>query len=98
MPRITDKLIRGMPTPKIGQKIERDTLVIGFGVRKTASGHTAFIFNYTFHGRDRRMTIGQYSITPHLFQTSPPCEAMPRLGTARVVLLGCTSHKSLRMR
>lgn len=43
-----------------GQKIERDTVVTGFGVRKTASGHTAFIFNYTHEGRDRRMTIGEY--------------------------------------
>jgi integrase len=60
MPRITDKLIRDMPNPKEGQKIERDTTVVGFGVRKTASGHTAFVFNYTLRGRDRRMTIGQY--------------------------------------
>lgn len=60
MPRITDKLIRDMPVPNEGQKIERDTIVTGFGVRKTASGHTAFIFNYTARGRDRRMTIGQY--------------------------------------
>lgn len=60
MPRITDKLIRSMPTPPSGQKIERDNLVTGFGVRRTASGHTAFIFSYTSHGRDRRMTIGQY--------------------------------------
>lgn len=60
MPRITDKLIREMPAPKEGQKIERDNLVTGFGVRKTATGHTAFIFSYTSRGRDRRMTIGQY--------------------------------------
>lgn len=60
MPRITDKLIRAMPTPGDGQKIERDNVVTGFGVRKTASGHTAFIFSYTSRGRDRRMTIGQY--------------------------------------
>jgi integrase len=49
-----------MPTPHRGQLIERDHLVTGFGVRKTATGHTAFIFNYTASGRDRRMTIGQY--------------------------------------
>ncbi|MDT0576493.1 site-specific integrase [Croceicoccus sp. F390] len=60
MPRITDKLIRNMPTPLAGYQIERDTLVIGFGVRKTATGHTAFVFNYVCQGRDRRMTIGQY--------------------------------------
>lgn len=60
MPRITDKSIRSMPAPAGGQKIERDDLVTGFGVRKTASGYTAFIFNFTTGGRDRRMTIGQY--------------------------------------
>jgi integrase len=60
MPRITDKFIREMATPNSGQKIERDTLVTGFGVRKTASGHTAFVFSYACHGRDRRMTIGEY--------------------------------------
>ena len=60
MPHITDKLIRNMPSPAQGQKIHRDTIVTGFGVRKTATGHTAFIFNYTSQGRDRRMTIGQY--------------------------------------
>lgn len=30
----------------------------GFAVRRTATGNTAFIFNYSFQGRDRRMTIG----------------------------------------
>lgn len=60
MPRITDKFIRSMPTPPKGQKIERDTIVTGFGVRKTASGFTAFVFSYVSQGRDRRMTIGQY--------------------------------------
>lgn len=62
MPRITDKLIREMPIPtkEAGQKIERDDLVIGFGVRRTATGNTAFVFNYSFQGRDRRMTIGSY--------------------------------------
>lgn len=60
MPRITDKLIKEMSPPPLGQKIERDTIITGFGVRKTASGHTAFIFSYTAQGRERRMTIGQY--------------------------------------
>jgi len=60
MPRISDKFIRSMAIPTHGQKIERDDIVTGFGVRKTASGNTAFIFNYTASGRDRRMTIGQH--------------------------------------
>ena len=56
----TDTRCRALPTPTERQKIARDTLVTGFGVRKTASGHTAFIFNYVARGRDRRMTIRQY--------------------------------------
>ena len=60
MPRITDKFIRSMSAPVKGQSISRDDLVSGFGVRKTASGYTAFILNYTIGGRDRRMTIGRY--------------------------------------
>lgn len=60
MPRITDKLVREMPTPskEKGQKIIRDDLVTGFGVRKTATGNTAFVLHYSFQGRERRMTIG----------------------------------------
>ncbi len=62
MPRITDKLVRELPVPtkEQGQRIVRDDLVTGFAVRKTATGNTAFVFNYTFQGRDRRMTIGSH--------------------------------------
>ena len=60
MPTITDKLVRNMPAPSIGQIIVRDNVVTGFGVRKTATGFTAFVFSYTASGRDRRMTIGRY--------------------------------------
>ncbi len=62
MPRLTDKLIRNMPSPSVGQRIVRDDQVTGFGIRKTASGHCAFIFAYTIRARDRRMTIGQYPV------------------------------------
>ena len=60
MPVITDKLVKALAKPASGQRIIRDARSIGFGVRITKSGHTAFIFNYVMQGRDRRMTIGQY--------------------------------------
>ncbi len=61
MPRLTDKLVREMPTPPKGRNnVIRDDLVTGFGVRRTPTGNTAFIFNYVVHGRERRMTIGGY--------------------------------------
>lgn len=61
MARLTDKMVRDMGTPAKGQqKIVRDDGITGFAVRKTATGCTAFIFNYVADGRDRRKTIGQY--------------------------------------
>lgn len=61
MPRITEKLIREMSAPATGRPlIIRDDRVRGFGVRKTATGFTAFIFNYVINGRERRMTIGDH--------------------------------------
>lgn len=61
MPKITDALIKALPTPPTGRStIIRDTSINGFGVRKTAKGCTAFILNYVVHGRERRMTIGRY--------------------------------------
>lgn len=62
LPRITDKLVRDMVTPAKGAPhfIVRDDLVTGFGVRRTATGSTAFFLNYVIDGRERRMTIGGY--------------------------------------
>lgn len=58
--RISDKLLRSLPSPKSGSKITYDDRIYGFGVRVTASGKKAFILNYRFKGRERRITIGQY--------------------------------------
>lgn len=59
--RLTDKLIKEIPGPPRGKQVlVRDDLVTGFAVRKTATGHTAFVFNYVCSGRERRVTIGQY--------------------------------------
>ncbi len=61
MPRITDALIKTLSTPSAGRPlVVRDNLINGFGVRKTATGCTAFILNYVVNGRERRMTIGRY--------------------------------------
>jgi integrase len=51
-----------MTTPAKGQphSLVRDDLVTGFGVRRTATGSTAFFLNYIIDGRERRMTIGGY--------------------------------------
>ncbi len=38
----------------------RDDLIIGFGVRRTPTGNTAFFLNYVIDGRERRITIGGY--------------------------------------
>lgn len=59
--RLTDKLIREMAIPPKGrQAFARDDLVTGFAARKTATGHTAFVFNYVCKGLERRATIGEY--------------------------------------
>ena len=61
MPRLTDKLAREIASPSGGrQTIIRDSSITGFAVRKTATGFTAFVFNYVANGRERRMTIGQF--------------------------------------
>lgn len=58
---LTDALVRGLPVPAKGYTITWDSEVPGFGVRVTASGIKAFIFNYrTKLGRERRPTIGRW--------------------------------------
>lgn len=54
--------IRRLPKPDKGNRIYYDTEVIGLGVRITAQGHLAFVFNYrTRGGREGRYTIGACS-------------------------------------
>ena len=58
--KITDKAIRALPTPLTGKQIIlREKYLVGFAVRKTATGCISFIFNYTACGRERRITIGR---------------------------------------
>lgn len=63
---LTDAIVRELPAPTSGNKILYDggdpkKCVTGFGIRVTAGGARAFIFNYrSLAGRERRMTIGGY--------------------------------------
>jgi len=58
--RLTDTIVKGLPAPTVGNRIKRDTEVRGFGIRVTAGGARAFVLNYRFEGRERRITIGSY--------------------------------------
>lgn len=59
--RLTDSVIKNLPSPASGNRITYDSALPGFGCRVTASGARAFILNYrTTAGRERRITIGQY--------------------------------------
>jgi len=58
--KLTDKLVKSLPTPPSGNRITYDSEVRGFGMRVTAKGARAFILNYRVGGRERRYTIGAY--------------------------------------
>ena len=58
--RITDKLVKDAEAPASGNRIIRDDLVRGFGLRITSAGAKAFILGYSSAGRERRYTIGSY--------------------------------------
>jgi Arm DNA-binding domain len=60
--RLTDALVRRLPAPAKGYAITWDSEVAGFGVRVSAGGVKAFIFNYRVKssGRERRPTIGRF--------------------------------------
>jgi len=58
--RLTDSVIKRLPTPERGNQITYDDAVKGFGARVTAAGDRAFVLNYRrkLDGRERRITIG----------------------------------------
>jgi integrase len=59
--RLTDAVVKRLPTPAQGNKIIYDELVTGLGARVTAAGHRAFVLTYyTRAGRQRRYTIGRF--------------------------------------
>src|ERR1035441_4958494 len=57
--RIVEKSIKKMEAPEMGNRIEWDSEIPGFGVRITAAGAVSFILDYRIHGRQRRYTIGR---------------------------------------
>jgi hypothetical protein len=59
--KLTDNVVKALPQPSAGNRIEYDTEIKGFGCRVTAGGVRSFILNYsTRGGRERRFTIGQF--------------------------------------
>ena len=57
--RLTDAIVKRLPTPEKGNKVYYDNDIAGFGARVTAAGARSFILNYvTRGGRERRYTIG----------------------------------------
>ena len=58
---LTSSVIRTLKPPATGNKVHWDSDVAGFGIRITAKGARAFVFNYrTTAGRERRPTIGDW--------------------------------------
>ena len=62
--RLTDKVVRDLPAPPSGNKVYYDAEMRGLGLRVTAAGHRSWIFNYRFHGAERRMTVGDAAAYP----------------------------------
>jgi integrase len=59
--RLTDAIVKALPTPERGNRITYDSDVKGFGCRVTAAGARGFVLNYrTRAGRERRYTIGAF--------------------------------------
>ena len=58
--RLNEATIKRIDPPQHGNKITYDEVVPGFGMRVTAKGARAFVFNYRTAGRERRLTIGSW--------------------------------------
>lgn len=58
--RITDRQVNALLAPTKGNRVTYDDKISGFGVRVTSAGKKAFVLNYRFKGRERRITIGAY--------------------------------------
>jgi integrase len=57
--KITQRLVERLKAPAKGNVIVYDGEIPGFGVRKTAAGVVAFVLDYRFGARKRRLTIGR---------------------------------------
>ena len=60
--RLTDAVVKALPTPPKGNRVHYDDLVAQFGIRVTAAAARAFVYNYRTRatGRERRITIGKF--------------------------------------
>src|SRR5262245_40220452 len=60
--RLSDRIVKALPAPATGNKINYDSEIPGFGIRVTAAGARSFILNYRrkSDGVERRLTIGQF--------------------------------------
>jgi len=59
--KLTEPVVKNLTAPEKGQKIHWDSEFKGFGLRVTAGGAKAFIFNYrTKEGREGRCLIGRW--------------------------------------
>jgi integrase len=57
--KLTQKAILALTPPAIGNRIQYDEEIPGFGARITSHGVVSFILNYRINGRERRYTIGR---------------------------------------
>ena len=61
--RLTDAIVRRLPTPRQGKQITPDSEVAGFGIRVTANGARSYVLRYTTRaGRERTYTIGDATV------------------------------------
>jgi integrase len=58
--RLTQRSVDAAKAPETGQIFLRDSEVLGFALRITASGSKSFIWEGRVRGRTRRITIGAY--------------------------------------
>ncbi len=71
--RLIEKVIKAVEPPTEGYSLTWDDDLAGFGLRTTAAGVKAFIYNYRVHsGRQRRATIGRW---PALTATAARAQA-----------------------
>lgn len=64
MPKLTKKFVNSVPFPEKGQKIFRDDLLPGFGLRVTPGSKT-YVVEARVNGVPRRITLGKHgALTP----------------------------------
>jgi Arm DNA-binding domain/Phage integrase, N-terminal SAM-like domain len=66
MPKLTKRVVDGIPTPEKGESKTWDTELKGFGFRVRASGHRSWFIQYRNEtGTTRRYTLGDHgTLTP----------------------------------